>query len=343
MRSPTFIIAEAGVNHNGEIDLAKRLIDIAVEGGADAVKFQTFDPQALVTPTAKKAAYQSRQDGDSSQQEMLNRLALKAEDFTVLKKHCQSRNIVFMSSAFDLGSVDILNRLGMTIFKIPSGEITNLPYLRKVGALGRKVILSTGMATMDEIRAALSALVKSGTAKTEITVLQCTTEYPAPMELVNLAAMGEIKREFDVAVGYSDHTLGIEAAIAAVAMGATVIEKHITLDKKMPGPDHASSLEPQELQGMVRAIRNIEKAIGSGRKVPSEIEMKNASVVRKSLVAAVDIRAGEEFSEKNLTVKRPGTGLSPMLWDEVVGKKAPRAFKANDLIVVEGGSNDNNR
>ena len=333
MTSGTLIIAEAGVNHNGDLELAKKLIDVAAEAGADLVKFQTFTADRLVTSTAKKAAYQTQTtDNKESQHEMIRRLELTEDMHQELIAHCTVRNIGFFSTGFDIKSVDLLLSLGQDHFKIPSGEITNLPYLRHIGQLGRPVILSTGMSTMDEIGSALQILENSGTPKKSITVLHCTTEYPTPMPEVNLRAMISIRNNFGVKVGYSDHTLGIEVAIAAVAMGATVIEKHFTLDRNLPGPDHKASLEPSELKFMVAAIRNIEVALGDGIKQPTPSETKNIPVVRKSIIASKAIQAGEIFKNENLTTKRPGTGISPMRFDEVLGMRARRNFAEGDLI-----------
>ena len=327
------IIAEAGVNHNGDLARARQLIDVAAEAGADLVKFQTFTADKLVTIHAKKADYQNQTtDAGESQHAMIRKLELTRDMHEVLIGHCKSRGIQFFSTGFDPESIDLLVELGLNSFKIPSGEITNLPYLRHVGQYGKSVILSTGMATLNEIEATLGILVQAGTPRERITVLHCNTEYPTPMVDVNLRAMLTIRDTFGVQVGYSDHTLGIEIAIAAVALGATVIEKHFTLDRNLPGPDHKASLEPEELKAMVVAIRNIEKAMGDGVKRPSPSELKNKSIARKSLVAMRDIREGENFSEDNLMVKRPGTGLSPMRWDEVLGRKAPRRFEADELI-----------
>jgi N,N'-diacetyllegionaminate synthase len=329
----TLIIAEAGVNHNGDLDLARRLIDAAAEAGADRVKFQTFSADRLVTAGARKAEYQAQvTDADESQQAMLRRLELTAETHELLIAHCRQRGVPFFSTAFDLESLDLLARLGQDTFKIPSGEITNLPYLRRVGAYGKPIILSSGMSTLGEIEAALTALQQSGTPRDRITVLHCTTEYPAPMSEVNLQAMLTIGRAFGVAVGYSDHTTGIEVSIAAVALGATVIEKHFTMDRNLPGPDHKASLEPDELRAMVAAIRNIERALGDGIKRPTESELKNRTAGRKSIVAARDIREGEAFSDEILTTKRPGNGISPMRWDEVIGRKARRGYERDELI-----------
>jgi N,N'-diacetyllegionaminate synthase len=327
------IIAEAGVNHNGDMDMARQLIDIAADAGADLVKFQTFRADRLVAIHARKADYQIQAtDAGESQHAMIRRLELTRDMHEALIAHCKSRGIKFFSTGFDQESIDFLVELGMDCFKIPSGEITNLPYLRHVGSYGKPVILSTGMSTLGEIEAALKVLEKAGTRRDQISVLHCNTEYPTPMADVNLRAMLTIRDAFGVAVGYSDHTSGVEVAIAAVALGATVIEKHFTLNRSLPGPDHKASLEPGELKAMIAAIRNIELALGDGCKRPSASESKNISVARKSLVAARPIHAGEAFSEANLAVKRPGTGLSPMRWDEVLGRKAPRDFAPDELI-----------
>ncbi len=329
----TLIIAEAGVNHNGDLALARQLIDAAAESGADMVKFQTFNADRLVTTHAKKADYQTQTtDAGESQHAMIRRLELTRDMHVALIAHCKSRGIQFFSTGFDADSIDMLAELGLVCFKIPSGEITNLPYLRHVGRYGKPVILSTGMSTLDEIGAALEVLEQAGTSRNIITVLHCNTEYPTPMADVNLRAMLTIRNTFGVAAGYSDHTLGIEVAIAAVALGATVIEKHFTLDHNLPGPDHKASLEPDELRAMVTAIRDIELALGDGVKRPSASEAKNKPIARKSLVASCAIRSGEVFSEANLTVKRPGTGVSPMRWDEALGRKSPRDFAPDELI-----------
>ncbi|MFA5916208.1 MAG: N-acetylneuraminate synthase [Burkholderiales bacterium] len=329
----TLIIAEAGVNHNGDLNRARQLIDVAAEAGADLVKFQTFSADRLVTAHASKADYQTKTtDASESQHAMIRRLELTRDMHEALIAHCKSRGIKFFSTGFDPESIDLLAELGLDCFKIPSGEITNLPYLRHVGRYGNPVILSTGMATLGEIEAALEVLEQGGTSRDRITLLHCNTEYPTPMADVNLHAMLTIREAFGVAVGYSDHTAGIEVAIAAVALGATLIEKHFTLDRNLPGPDHKASLEPDELKAMVTAIRNIEQALGDGIKRPSASEAKNKPIARKSLVAASAIGAGEIFSETNVTVKRPGTGLSPMRWDEVLGRKAPRGFAPDELI-----------
>lgn len=333
--SRTFIIAEAGVNHNGSINTAKKLIDAAVDSGADAVKFQTFKAESLASRFAPKADYQKKKgDKDQYQLAMLKKLELSHNDYSELFNYCQEKKIMFLSSPFDSESVDFLQSLGMNIFKIPSGEITNLPYLRKVGSLAKKIIISTGMAELEEISKALDVLVASGTAKEKITVLHCNTEYPTPFEDVNLLAMLTIKNALGVKVGYSDHTLGIEVTIAAVALGAEVIEKHFTLDRTMEGPDHQASLEPEEFKAMVEAIRNIEQALGDGIKKISPSESTNKPVVRKSIVALREIRKGEALNKDNITVKRPGTGISPMEWDKIIGKPAKRCFKADEAIEV---------
>lgn len=333
MTNRTLIIAEAGVNHNGDLKLARQLIETAAEAGADLVKFQTFSADRLATRAAKKAGYQTRTTGSKeSQHEMLCRLELTAEMHNELIAYCSACNIGFFSTGFDIESVDLLVNLGQNRFKIPSGEITNLPYLRHIGRFGMDVILSTGMATMGEVEAVIDALEQAGTPRTQMTVLHCTTEYPTPMAEVNLRAMQSIRSAFDVAVGYSDHTPGIEVAIAAVAMGASVIEKHFTLDRKLPGPDHKASLEPEELKAMVAAIRNIEIALGDGIKRLTPSEAMNKPLARKSLVSSRAIKTGETFSAGNITSKRPGTGISPMLWDEVIGQIAQRDYKADELI-----------
>lgn len=329
--SNTFIIAEAGVNHNGNIELAKKLIDVAAEAKVNAVKFQTFKTENLVSKNAKKAKYQERTTSKSeSQFEMLKKLELDIETHKILMNYCKEKEIMFLSTAFDLESIDILNNLGIEIFKIPSGEITNYPYLRKIGRLKKKVILSTGMSYIEEIQAAIKVLQENGTV--DITVLHCNTEYPTPMEDVNLNAMNTIKKTLDVEIGYSDHTTGIEVSIAAVAMGAKVIEKHFTLDKNMEGPDHKASLEPNELKEMVNSIRNIEKAMGSGIKEPSKSEIKNLIVARKSIVASRMIKKGEKFTEDNLACKRPGNGISPMRWEKIIGKIAIKDFEEDEMI-----------
>jgi N,N'-diacetyllegionaminate synthase len=329
----TFIIAEAGVNHNGSLEMAFQLIDVAVAAGADAVKFQTFKAEKVIAVNAPKAGYQKETTGsDESQLEMVKKLELDETAHIRLHQYCRHKGNQFLSTPFDLESIDLLNRLGLEIFKIPSGEITNLPYLKKMGALKKRLLLSTGMADLGEIEDALDVLSESGTPKGNITVLHCNTEYPTQFEDVNLLAMLTIKNAFGVEVGYSDHTLGIEVPIAAVALGATIIEKHFTLDRNLPGPDHKASLEPDELKAMVQAIRNIEKALGDGIKRPSPSEVKNKPIARKSLVATQPIKTGELFSADNITAKRPGFGISPMRWDEVLGQAAQKDYKKDDLI-----------
>jgi N,N'-diacetyllegionaminate synthase len=326
-----FIIAEAGVNHNGSLELAKKLVDAAKDAGADCVKFQTFVSKNIVSKNAVKAEYQKQQtEPEESQQDMLKKLELSFDEFVELNEYCKSKSIEFMSTAFDFDSIDFLDSLEMGTWKIPSGDITNLPYLIKIAKLNKPVILSTGMSTMEDIRSAIKALKENGAA--ELTVLHCTTEYPTPFEDVNLRAMNTIKKEFGVKVGYSDHTKGIEVPIAAVALGATVIEKHFTLDRNMEGPDHKASLEPNELKAMVDSIRHIELALGNGMKQPAESEKKNMAVARKSIIASKEIKAGEIFTENNLTVKRPGDGISPMRWFDIIGKPAPRDFEEDELI-----------
>lgn len=329
------IIAEAGVNHNGNLDNAYKLIDAAVDAGVDYVKFQTFKSENLVSKSAKKADYQIQNTGNStdSQYEMLKKLELSHENHELLIDYCRKKNIQFFSTAFDLDSLEYLKEIGLKLVKIPSGEITNLPYLRRAAQLFNKVILSTGMCTMDDIAGAVNVFLSEDIPLKDITILHCNTEYPTPMNDVNLKAMLSIQKEFGTDIGYSDHTLGIEVPVAAVALGASVIEKHFTLDNTMDGPDHAASLEPHQLKDMVRAIRNIEQAIsGDGLKKPSVSEMKNIEIARKSIVASAAISKGEVFTEGNLTIKRPGTGVSPMKWDEVIGKSATKDYSTDDLI-----------
>jgi N,N'-diacetyllegionaminate synthase len=333
MKKKIFIIAEAGVNHNGSIKLAKKMVDKASQAGADAIKFQTFKAERVISKFAPKAGYQKKNTRKSeSQLEMVRNLELSLYAHKELINYCHKKGILFLSSPFDLESIDLLNRLGLKIFKVPSGEITNLPYLRKIGSLKKKIILSTGMSNLKEINKALGILIKAGTNKENITVLHCNTEYPTPMKDVNLKAMLTIKKALGVKVGYSDHTLGIEIPVAAVALGAEVIEKHFTLDKNMAGPDHKASLEPDEFKEMVKAIRNIESALGSGIKKASPSELKNRVVVRKSIVAIKDIKKGELFREGNISVKRPASGISPILWDKVMGKVAKKNFKKDQPI-----------
>ena len=333
MPNRTLIIAEAGVNHNGDIELAKQLIDVAADAGADCVKFQTFSADRLVTKSADKAEYQKQSsDSSESQYAMLKRLELSVEMHLELIEHCERRSIKFLSTGFDIQSVDLLIGLGLGLIKIPSGEITNLPFLRYVGSLGLPVILSSGMSTMKEIGDALSILEQTGLRRDETTVLHCTTEYPTPMDEVNLRAMSSIRKTLGVAVGYSDHTVGIEVSIAAVALGASVIEKHFTLDRTLPGPDHKASLEPNELIAMVKAIRNVEVALGSDVKEPTIGEIKNIQVARKSILAGRKIEVGEILSASNLVVKRPGDGVSPMHWDHLIGQIASRDYLPDEMI-----------
>lgn len=330
----TIIIAEAGVNHNGSIELAKLLIDEAVESGVDYIKFQTFKSEDLVTRTAKQADYQKKNIGDSdnSQYNMLKELELSEEQHFELIEYCNKKGIKFFSTAFDMDSIDFLTSLNLGLWKIPSGELTSYPYVKKIASFGEPVILSTGMSSTEEISDTVNLLVSCGLPKEKITILHCNTEYPTPMCDVNLLAMNSIKKRFQTEIGYSDHTVGIEVPIAAVALGAKVIEKHFTLDRNLPGPDHKASLEPSELKAMVSAIRNIEQALGSEEKKVSSSEMKNKAVARKSIVAAKAIKAGEMFSEENLTVKRPGIGISPMKWESVIGQVAIRDFEQDELI-----------
>lgn len=329
----TLVIAEAGVNHNGDMAMAKALVDVAAGAGADVVKFQTFSTKRLVTSVAPKAAYQKRNsDAQETQFDMLRRLELSEEDHVELIEHCRRKGIAFLSTGFDIASVDMLVALGVKLFKIPSGEITNLPYLRHIGGLGGDVLLSTGMANLGEVEAALAAVEAAGTARNRITVLHCTTEYPADIDGVNLRAMTSMASAFGVKVGYSDHTEGIEVSIAAVGLGATVIEKHITLDRNLPGPDHKASIEPGELKAMVSGIRNVERALGDGVKRVTPAEAHNLPIARKSIVASGPIKVGARFSTDNLTAMRPGTGLSPMLWDQVIGRVAARDFEAGEAI-----------
>jgi len=334
-----YIIAEAGVNHNGDIELAKKLIDAAAEAGADAVKFQTFKAQKIVSHLAKKADYQLQTTGDQGGQlEMLKRLELNREQHEILMAHCAGKEITFLSTPFDLESARMLRDMGMDTFKIPSGEITNLPLLRELASYkASRYIISTGVTELNEIRDVIQVFMENRIEKKMLTILHCNTEYPSPFEDVNLKAMLTIENEFKVDIGYSDHTLGIEVPIAAVAMGAKVIEKHFTLDNKMEGPDHQASLEPAELKKMVSSIRNISKALGSGVKTASKSEIKNKTAIRKSIVASRDIAKGEIFSSDNITTKRPGNGISPMLWDKVMGQKASRNFNEDDLIELNSG------
>lgn len=331
--SRVFVIAEAGVNHNGDIKIAKQLIDTASEVGADAVKFQTFQADSLVCRTAKKANYQlETTDKAETQYDMLKKLELTQQMHKELIEHCVKKNIMFLSTPFDLESIKLLSELGMQIYKIPSGEITNLPYLREIAKQHKKIILSTGMSSMDEVKAAVKILKDNGAE--DITLLHCNTQYPTPISDVNLLAMVKMQEETGLSVGYSDHTQGIEIPIAATALGATVIEKHFTLDKNMEGPDHKASLEPHELKQMIQGIRKIEAALGSKIKQVSESEKENLIIARRSIVAAMEIKKGEEFTEVNLTTKRPGNGINPMKWDEIIGCKANKSYEIDELIQV---------
>ncbi len=331
----TIIIAEAGVNHNGSIELAKKLIDVAVKAGVDYVKFQTFKAELAISKNAKKADYQKQTtDADESQFDMIKKLELDKNAHIELIDYCNKKNIMFLSTPFDLESIDLLYELKIPLYKIPSGEITNYPYLKKIASKKLPVIMSTGMANIQEIADALQVLLNNGLQKKQITILHANTEYPTPMQDVNLKAMLTIRDEFGVKIGYSDHTNGIEVDIAAVAMGATVIEKHFTLDKTMEGPDHKASLEPDELIAMVKVIRNIEQAMGNGIKEPSPSETKNIAIARKSIVAKQNIKKGTIFTDENITVKRPGTGISPMRWDEIIGETAKKDFNEDDLITL---------
>lgn len=329
----TIVIAEAGVNHNGEKELAKRMIDAAKEAGADYVKFQTFVPKALVVKDAEKADYQKQTTGEAeSQQKMLEKLALTFTDFVELKEYCEKAGIGFLSTPFDFESIAFLQELDLDFWKIPSGEIVNLPYLRRLAQTGKPIVLSTGMCTMREVRDAVEVLQSEGLRREDITLLQCNTEYPTPYEDVNLNAMITMRDTFGVKAGYSDHTKGIEISLAAAALGAAVIEKHFTLSREMEGPDHKASLEPDELRELVLSIRHIELAMGTGEKEPSVSEKKNISIVRKSIVAKTAITKGDIFTEENLTVKRPGTGISPMKWDEIIGRTADRNYEEDEQI-----------
>ena len=329
--SGIFIIAEAGVNHNGDLQTAQRLVDEAARAGADAVKFQTFQTEKLVRRDAKKAAYQEQTTGrEESQFTMLKKLELTPDMHKRLIARCREKQILFLSTPFDIDSLHYLIECGVEIIKVPSGEVTNYPYLREVGRCGKRVIISSGMCTLAEIKEAVAVLREYGSG--DITVLHCNTEYPTPYQDVNLRAMITLREELGVAAGYSDHTQGIEVPVAAAALGAAVIEKHFTLDKNMEGPDHRASLEPAQLREMVRAVRNIEAAMGDGIKQRSESEKKNIEIVHKSIVAERPIQAGEPFTEENLTTKRPGSGISPMRWKEVTGKTAVRDFAKDELI-----------
>lgn len=328
-----YIIAEAGVNHNGSLENAKKLVLAAKNAGVDAVKFQTFNTDNIVTKNAVKADYQVNNTGNNdSQYEMLKKLELSQQDYRELKQLCDELDIEFMSTPFDIESIDLLEQLNVNRFKLPSGEITNYPYLVRLAKTHKPVIMSSGMATVEDIESAVEVLTKNGLE--DLSLLHCTTEYPAPFEEVNLKAMEYLKNKFGLKIGYSDHTKGVEVPIAAVAMGAEIIEKHFTLDKNMEGPDHKASLEPDELSAMVKAIRNVELAMGDGKKRPSKSEVKNKSIARKSIVAKKRILKGEKFNENNLTTKRPGTGISPMLWDEVIGQIASKTFEVDELITL---------
>ena len=327
------IIAEAGVNHNGSLRKAKELVDAAKDSGADIVKFQTFKSNNLVTKETKKACYQSlNTNNNDSQLEMLRKLELSFDQQLELKKYCIKKNIEFLTTAFDLESLDFINQMNLKRFKIPSGEITNLPYLRKIGSFGKSIILSTGMSNIEEINNALNQLYLAGTLKKDISILHCTSEYPAPFFDVNLKAMNTIKNKFNIDIGYSDHTLGFEVSFAAVSLGAKIIEKHITLNRNLSGPDHRASLEPKEFKNLVKGIRNISLALGKSEKKITNSEIKNVIIVRKSIVAKKDIKKGELYSEDNLTTKRPAVGISPMRWYEMIGKISNKDYKVDDLI-----------
>ena len=329
------IIAEAGVNHNGDVNIAKQLIDAAAEAKADYVKFQTFQSNKVISSFAEQASYQYKNTGiKESQLEMVQKLELSKQDHQLLLDHCKKTNIKFFSTSFDLPSTRFLRKLNLGLFKIPSGEITNLPYLSLIGGYNTEIILSTGMADLGEIEQAIRVLEKNGTERNKITLLHCTTEYPAPFEEVNLKAMNTLREAFGTEVGYSDHTEGIEVAIAATALGASVIEKHFTLDKSLPGPDHKASLDPVELKKMVYSIRLIEKSLGDGRKEPSQSEIRNKSVARKSIVAKKLIKKGDKFTRNNIAIKRPGYGISPMKIDDVLGRKAIRTFTTDEMIEI---------
>lgn len=327
-----YIIAEAGVNHNGNYELACKLVDAAKAAGVDCIKFQTFKAKNLVSYAAQKAEYQKDTTGDGSQADMLKKLELSYEEFLALKDYCDKVGICFLSTPFDFDSIEFLNSIDMPFWKIPSGEVTNFPYLVALAKTGKPVVMSTGMCDLEEIQAAIDVLRENGTK--DIKLLHCNTEYPTPFDDVNLRAMQTMRKSFDLEVGYSDHTKGIEVPVAAVALGATVIEKHFTLDRNMEGPDHKASLEPDELAKMVSSIRNIERALGNGDKTPSPSEQKNITVARKSIVAAKNIKAGEPLTTENVTVKRPGTGISPMKWNEVLGTRAVRDFEEDELIEI---------
>tara|TARA_Y100000590_G_C15647712_1_gene987551 strand:+ start:279 stop:1283 length:1005 start_codon:yes stop_codon:yes gene_type:complete len=332
-KTKTLIIAEVGPNHNGSLRLAYKYIDVCKKIGADVVKFQTSVPHLHISKFAEMAKYQIRNcNYKSSQLKMAEKISLPLKDFIKLKKYCYKKKIGFLSTPFDFKSIELLNNIKLKCFKIPSGEITNLPYLRKIGKLNKKIIISTGMSNVKEIEKAIRVLTKSGTKKNKISILHCNTEYPTPFEDVNLNVIKSLRKKFKCPIGYSDHTVGIEIPIAAVALGASIIEKHITLNKNMKGPDHKASIEPRDFKKMINGIRIIEKCLGSSVKKPSPSEIKNISIARKSIVASRKIKKGEIFTIKNLTIKRPGTGLSPMLWDKILGKKSPRDYIEDQLI-----------
>lgn len=334
-RKPITIIAEAGVNHNGDFDLACKLIDLAADAGADIVKFQTSIPEAHISKFAPKANYQKVTTGnDGNQLKMINKIRMPQEHLPALKAHCEKRGIMFWCTAFDVRSVELLHNMDLHIWKIPSGEVTNVPYLRKVASYGEPIIMSTGMATLGEVDNALDILEKAGAPRSLVTLLHCTTEYPACLDDVNLNAMSVMKAAFPgiAGIGYSDHTPGIEISVAAAALGASVIEKHFTLDKNMEGPDHKASMSPEELYSLVKSIRNVERALGNGIKKPAPEEMANAIAARKSLVAARDIAKGEVFTAENMTTKRPGSGISAIFWDQYIGRKAERDYEADELL-----------
>jgi len=329
------VIAEAGVNHNGSIDLAKELIDAAVDSGADIIKFQSFKASDLVTKKAKKAEYQIlNTSNEESQFKMLQKLEISFEQQKELKNYAEEKNIEFLSTGFDLNSIKFLNEMNLKRFKIPSGEITNLPYLRLIGSFKKKVILSTGMANLKEISDALEQLYIAGLDKDDVTILHCTTQYPAPIKDVNLRAMKTLKNTFNTKVGYSDHTLGIDISLAAVALGAEVVEKHLTLDRSLVGPDHMASIEPYEFSNLVKGIRKISLALGSAEKKISVCEIENKKIARKSIVAKTKIKKDDIFSEENICAKRPGTGISPMEWDKVIGLKSKKDFDQDELIEI---------
>lgn len=334
MNGKVLIIAEAGVNHNGDLDTALKMVEVAKEFGADAIKFQTGLPDLVISKYAPKAEYQKKETGaDENQKDMCKSISLPLEDFITIRDHCNEVGIEFLSTPFDLISIDYLNDLGVRLMKAPSGEVTNLPYLEKMASTGKDIILSTGMSTLEEVATAVDILKKNGAG--EITLLHCTTEYPAPICDVNLKAMLTLGKELNVPYGYSDHTKGIEVSVAAVALGATVIEKHFTLDRNMTGPDHKASLEPDEFAQLVKSVRNVELALGDGNKVPKESEIPNKIVARRSIIAKVDIKKGDVFTEENIIAKRPGNGISPMRWYELIGKTASRDYGEDELIDVD--------